>query len=149
MTDQIFFAKMLIISSRIFSKRSFVRAWSEQHSFSTKATPKSSSSQPAEATDENFDEILKNHKGPLIVDFYANWCGPCKMIAPILSRVSASTGVKLIKVDTDVAQKTAGKFEIASLPTIVGFNGHKEVDRFIGMKDEKSITKFVEGLKGK
>lgn len=101
-----------------------------------------------EATDASFAKDLKNAKStPVLVDFYATWCGPCKMIAPILTKVTSESNVKLLKVNVDEAQKVSAEYDISALPTVVGFRDGKEVGRFMGMKDEKFIKNFVDKIK--
>ncbi|KAI9140033.1 thioredoxin-like protein, partial [Paraphysoderma sedebokerense] len=101
-----------------------------------------------EATEENFEKILKETKVPVIVDFYANWCGPCKMLAPIIQKViEAENGkVKLVKIDVDEANEVAAKYQVAALPTVSAFKEGKEVDKFVGLRDEKFLKGFVAKL---
>ncbi|KAI8922267.1 thioredoxin-like protein [Powellomyces hirtus] len=98
------------------------------------------------AGDGDFEEILK-HAGdkPVVVDFYADWCGPCRMIAPALKKVIAENGKTfLVKVDVDSAEETAAKYEIASLPTVAVFRKMKIVDKFLGTRSEEQIRTFVD-----
>ena len=83
----------------------------------------------------NFDELLSGSDLPLLVDFYATWCGPCRMIAPILDEVQAAMKAKLqvVKVDTDKYPHLASKYKIEALPTLVLFKQGKPVDRIEGV----------------
>ena len=89
-------------------------------------------------TNENFKELI-NEK--VLVDFYANWCGPCKMIAPELER--AESDIKVIKVDVDEFEDLAREYGVMSIPTLILFDNGKEVKRTIGFIDKERIEKFV------
>ena len=88
---------------------------------------------------ENFKELIKEK---VLVDFYANWCGPCKMIAPELEK--AESNVKVIKVDVDEFEDLAREYGIMSIPTLVLFENGKELKRTIGFIDKDRIEKFVD-----
>jgi len=90
-------------------------------------------------TNENFKELIKEK---VLVDFYANWCGPCKMIAPELER--AQSNIKVIKVDVDEFEDLAREYGVMSIPTLVLFNEGKEVKRTIGFIDKDKIEKFID-----
>jgi thioredoxin 2 len=89
---------------------------------------------PIQADDSNFDYILANTDLPVIVDFWAEWCGPCKMFAPAFNEVSRSLPLKaqFVKINTETAQMTAAKNRIRSIPTIVAFKNGAEVHRVSG-----------------
>lgn len=84
--------------------------------------------------DSNFDEVVLNSEQPAMVDFWAEWCGPCKMMLPIVEEISAEFEGKLTvaKVDVDSSQGTAAKFGIRNIPTILFFKGGKVVDKQVG-----------------
>ena len=90
-------------------------------------------------TNENFKELIKEKT---LVDFYANWCGPCKMIAPELER--AGSNVKVVKVDVDEFEDLAKEYGVMSIPTLILFNEGKEIKRNIGFIDKERIEKFVD-----
>ena len=81
-----------------------------------------------------FSELIKGNK-PVLVDFYADWCGPCKTMAPILKQVKSTMGDRLsiIKVDVDRNQEAAAKYEIRSIPTLILFKNGKQVWRQSGV----------------
>ena len=90
-------------------------------------------------TNEKFKEFIKEKT---LVDFYANWCGPCKMIAPELEKVESS--VKVVKVDVDEFENLAKEYGVMSIPTLILFENGKEVKRNIGFIDKDRIQKFVD-----
>jgi thioredoxin len=94
-------------------------------------------------TDANFDAEIK--KGVTLVDFHANWCGPCRMLAPVLEQVSKDLKGKasLGKIDIDAEQKTASRFQITSVPTMILFKDGKEVNRLVGLRNAEAIKDFI------
>ena len=90
-------------------------------------------------TNEKFKELIKEKT---LVDFYANWCGPCKMIAPELEKVESS--VKVVKVDVDEFENLAKEYGVMSIPTLILFENGKEIKRNIGFIDRDRIQKFVD-----
>ena len=89
---------------------------------------------PLKVTDADFDRVVADAQVPVLVDFYADWCGPCKMMAPVLDQVARDRlGTVLVaKLDTDANQNTARKFGIASIPTLIVFHNGREVARELG-----------------
>lgn len=86
-------------------------------------------------TAENFNETIKNSSNPVLVDFYADWCGPCKMMAPIIEELSSEMGgrVDFCKINVDDAQDIAISLGIDSIPTIIIFKGGSEAARSVGL----------------
>lgn len=84
-------------------------------------------------TTENF-ESLKNGKNPLVIDFWATWCGPCRMIAPILDELEQEMAdqIEVVKVNVDDADEIAAQFRIMSIPTLLFFKDGKVVDKTVG-----------------
>ena len=88
---------------------------------------------------EKFKELIKEK---VLVDFYANWCGPCKMIASELER--ANSNIKTIKLDVDQFEELAKEYGVMSIPTLILFDAGKEIKRTIGFIDKEKIEKFID-----
>ena len=92
-----------------------------------------------EITTDNFDEIIKANDA-VLVDFYATWCGPCKMMAPIVEEIAAENpSVTVGKCDVDEAEELAMRFGIMSIPTLMVFKGGEEVKTFVGVTGKDAI----------
>ena len=93
--------------------------------------------------DENFSQTISN--GVVLVDFFAEWCGPCRMLAPILDTLAKELHDKmtLAQIDVDQAPKTTTTFQITSVPTLILFKQGKEVNRIVGLKDLDTLKKII------
>ncbi len=89
--------------------------------------------------ESDFNELIKTDK--ILVDFFANWCGPCKMLAPVLEKVESD--IKVVKVDTDEFEDLARVYGVMSIPTLVLLEKGKEVKRNIGFIDKNSLEEFL------
>jgi thioredoxin 2 len=100
---------------------------------------------PIELTANNFDEVIVNSDIPVIVDFWAPWCGPCKMMGPNFEKSAAKFPLKTLftKVNTQNEQNLGARFGIRSIPTLIIFKSGKEVHRASGALDEASLDKLV------
>ncbi len=97
------------------------------------------------ATDDNFEsEVLKSEK-PVLIDFWAPWCGPCKAIGPVIEELAGELkdSVKVMKMNVDDNQKTAVNFGVRSIPTIILFKDGKVVDSIIGLVAKEKILELV------
>ena len=94
---------------------------------------------------ENYDELIK--EGIVVVDFFATWCGPCKMLGPIIEKLGNSMNdVKFIKVDVDKHEELARRYGVMSIPTIIFFKDGKEVTKRIGFIPEEGIKEIISDL---
>jgi thioredoxin 1 len=98
------------------------------------------SSEPFHVTDSNFEETLKNNK-LFFVDFWANWCGPCRALAPTIVELSNEYYGKVLigKLDVDENPVTAEKFQVFSIPTMIVFKNGKEAERLVGLCPKNKI----------
>lgn len=97
-------------------------------------------------TDENFEREVQAIEKPVLVDFFATWCEPCSVLAPILEKVAQDLAEKivLVKVNLDEIPQTAQKFGIDRIPTVILFEKGKPISNFIGLRSEEDIKKWLE-----
>lgn len=94
-----------------------------------------------ELNNENFDELINDEL--VLVDFFATWCGPCRMLSPIIEEVANEEKVKVIKVDVDKHEDIAKRFGIMSIPTVIVFKNGEEVNKNIGLVSKEEILSWI------
>ena len=88
-------------------------------------------------------EVLQSEK-PVLVDFFADWCGPCKMLSPIVDEVaSENSDIKVVKVNIDESQDLAMKYQVMSIPTLVVIKEGKEINRSVGLIDKSEVISLI------
>lgn len=91
----------------------------------------------------NFKSEVEDSKGFVFVDFYADWCGPCKMMSPIVDELSKETDVKVVKINVDDSLEIAQKYGIMSIPTFIVFKDGEEYKKHIGMCEKDHLLELV------
>ena len=101
-----------------------------------------------EITDANFEEVVMNAEKPVLVDFWAVWCGPCRVIGPIVEEIAEEYGDKVVvgKLDVDSNRETAVKFGIQAIPTVLLVNNGEVADRIVGVTDKASLSAKLDSL---
>lgn len=92
-------------------------------------------------SENNFNELIKSK---VLVDFYANWCGPCKMLSPILEELANEVDIDIIKVDVDEYPNLAREYRVMSIPCLVLFDNEKEIKRSLGFIPKEKLKEFID-----
>ena len=93
---------------------------------------------------QNFEEEVIKSEKPVLIDFYADWCGPCKMLSPIIDEIAEeNSDIKVVKVNVDDSQDLAMKYQVMSIPTLVVIKNREEVNRSVGLIDKAQVLKLI------
>ena len=99
-----------------------------------------------ELTEANFEQEVLKTEGPVVVDFYAPWCGPCKMLAPLLERLAGEFAgrLKFVKANVDNCSELAGRYAITGVPTLMLFRGGEAVDQVVGFSGLRQLKAWLD-----
>ena len=96
------------------------------------------------ANDKDFDQVVLSNNKKVLVDFFANWCGPCKMIAPILEKIAQDhPEVDIVKVNVDEAMRVSMAYQLEAIPTLIAFENGKIISRKLGFMSESDILDML------
>ena len=130
----IFFIIIMIILSRFLNNRNKVEISNEEES----------GMEILSVTSANFEEEVLNSDKTVLVDFYADWCGPCKAYSPIVESVATENqDIKVVKINVDNAQDIAIKYQVMSIPTTVVIKNGQEINRAVGMMSKSDLLEMV------
>ena len=103
-----------------------------------------------EFTDANFDESVLKSTTPVLVDFWAEWCAPCKQLGPLIDELATEyTGkIKIGKVDTDANREISVRFSVSAIPTVMLFKDGEIIDKFVGLRSKKDIQLALDKVAG-
>ena len=102
----------------------------------------------AEVNDQNFEAEVLQSDMPVVVDFWAEWCAPCRQIAPIISALAEEYGdqVKIFKMNIDDSPQTPGKYDVRAIPTVLAFKGGQVVQQLQGARPKSAFDEMISGL---
>jgi thioredoxin 2 len=108
--------------------------------------PMKSTADPVNVTDGTFADEVERNSMPVLLDLWADWCGPCHMLAPVISQISSELAgrIKVAKLNIDENPRTAARFGVQSIPTLLVLKAGKEVDRLVGVQPKQEILRRLE-----
>lgn len=134
---------VIVVASIFINKKGLEMLGSEQTNMINE-NKEEESMNVIKVNDNNFEEEVLKSNIPVLVDFYADWCGPCKMLSPTVDEVaSENDDIKVVKIDVDESQEVAIKYQIMSIPTLVVIKNGKEVNRSVGVIDKEEILSMI------
>jgi thioredoxin 1 len=110
----------------------------------TPDSPSGTADEPEHVNGKSELDALVDERDVVLTDFYADWCGPCKMIAPIVENIAAETDATVAKVDVDANQQLAGSYGVRGVPTLMLFADGEPVERIVGVRGEDELRSLVE-----
>ena len=134
---------VIVVASIFINKKGLEMLGSEQTNMINE-NKEEESMNVIKINDNNFEEEVLKSNIPVLVDFYADWCGPCKMLSPTVDEVAAENDdIKVVKVNVDESQEVAIKYQVMSIPTLVVIKNGNEVNRSVGLIDKEEILSMI------
>ena len=138
---------ILIIASIFINKKGIEYIQESQNISNVETTineKEENSMDVKKVNDETFEQEVLKSNIPVLVDFYADWCGPCKMLSPTVDEVAQENDdIKVVKVNVDESQNTAIKYQVMSIPTLVVIKNGNEVNRSVGVIDKEEVLNMI------
>ena len=134
---------VIVVASIFINKKGLEMLGSEQTNMINE-NKEEESMNVIKVNDNTFEEEVLKSNIPVLVDFYADWCGPCKMLSPTVDEVAAENDdIKVVKVNVDESQEVAIKYQVMSIPTLVVIKNGNEVNRSVGLIDKEEILSMI------
>ena len=134
---------VIVVASIFINKKGLEMLGSEQTNMINE-NKEEESMNVIKINDNNFEEEVLKSNIPVLVDFYADWCGPCKMLSPTVDEVATENDdIKVVKVNVDESQEVAIKYQVMSIPTLVVIKNGNEVNRSVGLIDKEEILSMI------
>ncbi len=134
---------VIVVASIFINKKGLEMLGSEQTNMINE-NKEEESMNVIKVNDSTFEEEVLKSNIPVLVDFYADWCGPCKMLSPTVDEVAAENDdIKVVKVNVDESQEVAIKYQVMSIPTLVVIKNGNEVNRSVGLIDKEEILSMI------
>ena len=135
---------VIVIASIFINKKGLEIIGSSEQANIINENKEEESMNVIKVNDNNFEEEVLKSNIPVLVDFYADWCGPCKMLSPTVDEVAVENDdIKVVKVNVDESQEVAIKYQVMSIPTLVVIKNGNEVNRSVGLIDKEEILSMI------